>query len=179
MDNDLGPAQGPSRSEKRRGFGLDIPQIELDPRARHIIVAMQRARRVVGPRPLRVVVRTELVSILELLCVRSSEGRPMLDEWELIASPDAAADQMTIFDLAGVWVYSAFVPPMEMSEEGSRVYEGLRRAGYSIPKAFELAASLGSVLEFPTDEPQQPTARRATTLYGGSDQGQDVTFMGE
>ena len=148
-------------------------------RSERITRALQNARRVVGPRNLRVVVRTELAIEIESLCTVSGEGRALLDMWELVASPDASSDQMTLFDLSGLWVYSSYVPPSELSEEAGRVYEGLRRAGYAIPKALELSVSLGHHLEVPTmhtaPEPAQPAAQVAGTLYG-SDEG-DVSFL--
>lgn len=169
MDNDSmdkGPAS-------RLGLKFPDPGDPMGVRARRITRSLQLARRVVGPRNLRVVVRTELAMEVEGLCAVSPEGRGLLDMWELVASPDASADQMTLYDLTGLWVYSAFVPPAELSEEAGRVYEGLRRAGYAIPKALELAESLGAHLE--VHEPElaapavaQPAAAAAGTLYGAT-----------
>lgn len=159
----------------------------LSERALRIKESMERARRVVGPRSLRLVVRTEIALEIESICDVSVDGRGLIDEWELVASPDAAADQMTLFDPTGLWVYSTFVAPGELSEEASRVYEGLRRAGYAIPKALELALTLGVALEVPPPAGPQPSARRAEQLYvagnddqvGGDDTDGDVTFLGE
>jgi len=174
-------AQPHERSAPNTRLGLEFPADPDDVgiRGQRIVRSLQYARRVVGPRNLRVVVRTELATEIEELCTVSDDGRGLLDMWELVASPDAAADQMTLFDLTGLWVYSAFVPPAELSEEAGRVYEGLRRAGYAIPKALELAVSLGQHLEVPTmhqvAEQAQPAAQVAGTLYNPD--GGDVSFL--
>lgn len=129
---------------------LELPQLDgrkLTPRASRALASLVRLHRITGRRPLRVVIDPETVAELEPFCTRNPQGHPALGGWELVAAPDAGSDQITLYDIDGRWVLGAFTPHYDVGEPGMRVYEGLRRAGYSVPEALDLSAELGPPLE--------------------------------
>lgn len=161
------------------GIGMPTPSFEMPEigglsgipaRASRTLAALVRLHRVTGPRKVRVVLDPETVSDLEPYCTVSPAGRPALGGWELIASPDASADQVTLYDAAGGWVIGAFAPQREVGEPGSRIYEGLRRAGYAIPDALSMSGEMGPPMDpgsQPGGGPRQPNP--SGPFAGGSD----------
>jgi hypothetical protein len=128
-------------------MSLEVPDVgdlsNVPPRASRTLAALVRLHRVTGRRKVRVVLDPETVADLEPYCTTSPAGRPALGGWELVAAPDQSADQVTLFDAEGGWVLGTFTPQFDVAEAGGRVYEGLRRSGYAIPEALDLASELG------------------------------------
>jgi len=128
-------------------MSLEVPDVgdlsSVPPRASRTLAALIRLHRVTGRRKVRVVLDPETVADLEAYCTTSPAGRPALGGWELVAAPDQGADQVTLYDAEGGWVLGTFTPQFDVAEAGGRVYEGLRRSGYAISEALDLAAELG------------------------------------
>ena len=142
--------QAPMPAPRITPMSLEVPDLgdmaSVPPRARRTLAALVRLHRVTGRRKIRVVLDPETVSDLEPYCTTSPAGRPALGGWELLAAPDASADQVQLFDADGGFVLGTFTTQFDVAEAGGRVYEGLRRSGYAIPEALDIASELGPPL---------------------------------